>query len=321
MIEQRPLALVVQRYGEEIVGGSEALCRAVAEFLAVHRPVEVLTTCARDYMSWRNEYPAGSTTLNGVLVRRFPVDFERDQRFHEVYGAMLGGLALTAYDQHKELLRAQMRRSSDAQQMEFLRLQGPYSTPLWDHLRSQNDGYDRIVFFTYLYATTFFGSQQVPPSSRFDRASPISYIGALGHFIVTAWHCNLPSRPEIIESYIYGASAIVHRSDSRIGDKSPLIRRRHFPKLLGDRPGPVGVINQQSIPLTFQPAVHRQECFGGWTLQKCARLRIHSLSCEVVGGCITDVELDGRIELNRFYQFTRSEWPLNRPFRRDLRKQ
>ena len=159
---ERPLALVVQRYGKEIVGGSEALCRSVAEMLLPHRPVEVLTTCARDYMTWRNEYPAGDSLLNGVRVRRFPVDFERDQRFHELFGAMLGGLPLIAYNQHKALLRAGIGRSSHTQQMDFLRLQGPYSTPLWDFLGVHHEDYAQIVFFTYLYATTFFGSQQVP---------------------------------------------------------------------------------------------------------------------------------------------------------------
>jgi glycosyltransferase involved in cell wall biosynthesis len=158
----RPLALVVQRYGTEIVGGSEALCRSVAEMLVPYRPVEVLTTCARDYMTWRNEYPAGDAVLNGVLVRRFPVDYERGPRFHEVFGQMLGGLPMSAYNQHKALLRAEFGRSTPAQQMDFLRLQGPYSTPLLDLLKTQHENYAQIIFFTYLYATTFYGSQLVP---------------------------------------------------------------------------------------------------------------------------------------------------------------
>lgn len=161
-MDTRAIALVVQRYGAEIVGGSEALCRSVAEMLAPHRPVEVLTTCARDYLTWRNEYPAGDSTLNGVRVRRFPVDFERGPRFHEVFGAVLGGLPLAAYSRHKDLLRDVVGQSPYAQQMEFLRLQGPYSAPLWDFLRTHHDNYAQIVFFTYLYATTYFGSQQVP---------------------------------------------------------------------------------------------------------------------------------------------------------------
>jgi hypothetical protein len=48
--------------------------------LARHADVEVLTTCATDYVTWRNELPAGVETTNGVSVRRFRVKHERDPR-------------------------------------------------------------------------------------------------------------------------------------------------------------------------------------------------------------------------------------------------
>ena len=44
------------------------------------REVEVLTTCARDYVTWRNELPPGAETINGVTVRRFPVRRPRDAK-------------------------------------------------------------------------------------------------------------------------------------------------------------------------------------------------------------------------------------------------
>ena len=71
------LAFVVQRYGTEILGGSEYHCRLVAERLASKHDVEVLTTCARDYVTWKNELPAGTEKVNGISVRRFPVSHER----------------------------------------------------------------------------------------------------------------------------------------------------------------------------------------------------------------------------------------------------
>ncbi|MGC8780466.1 MAG: glycosyltransferase family 1 protein, partial [Anaerolineae bacterium] len=66
------LAFVVQRYGLEINGGSEVHCRQLAERLAAHMHVEVLTTCAEDHYTWRNVYPAGAERVNGITVRRFP---------------------------------------------------------------------------------------------------------------------------------------------------------------------------------------------------------------------------------------------------------
>ena len=78
------LAFVVQRYGLDIAGGAEYHCRIVAEHMARHARVEVLTTCAADYISWANHYREGVQTLNGIPVRRFKVKRPRDpERFAE----------------------------------------------------------------------------------------------------------------------------------------------------------------------------------------------------------------------------------------------
>jgi len=71
------LACVVHRYGTDFAGGSEAHCRHVAERLASHHDVTILTTCAKDHITWRNDYPAGETEINGVSVRRFSVARQR----------------------------------------------------------------------------------------------------------------------------------------------------------------------------------------------------------------------------------------------------
>ena len=68
------VAFVVQRYGAEVAGGAEALCRDTARALVrAGEDVTVFTTTARDYLSWEPFYPEGDWIDDGVRVRRFPV--------------------------------------------------------------------------------------------------------------------------------------------------------------------------------------------------------------------------------------------------------
>src|SRR5262245_8362938 len=134
------VAFVVQRYGLEVNGGAELLCRQVAEHMAKYWDVEVLTTCAIDYMTWQNEYPPGPTTVNGIAVRRFPVDMPRDvAAFSRLSDSVLVGGA-----------------GRDAE-LQWMKAQGPFSSPLLDYLPHHHQTYDWFIFFTYLYASTFFG--------------------------------------------------------------------------------------------------------------------------------------------------------------------
>ena len=69
--------MVVQRYGADISGGAELHARHLAEHLARFADVRVLTTCARDYMTWKNDLPPGEERVGGIPVERFPVTHER----------------------------------------------------------------------------------------------------------------------------------------------------------------------------------------------------------------------------------------------------
>ena len=75
------IAIVVARYGVDVIGGGERLARGFAEALVQHSDwdVEVLTSCAKRHTAWENEYAAGVTTVNGVTIKRFavtPFDYE-----------------------------------------------------------------------------------------------------------------------------------------------------------------------------------------------------------------------------------------------------
>jgi hypothetical protein len=73
------LAFVTPRYGADIPSGAEHACRLLAEQVCERHDVEVLTTCARDPLTWKNEYSEASDRVRGVLVRRFAVNQARDE--------------------------------------------------------------------------------------------------------------------------------------------------------------------------------------------------------------------------------------------------
>ena len=98
------LAFVPPRFGDEVVGGSEAVMREAAEGLAARGwDVDVLTTCARDHYTWRNEYPPGVSKgvskLPGLTLRRFPVVPPAVEERDALGRRILLGLPLSYEDQ------------------------------------------------------------------------------------------------------------------------------------------------------------------------------------------------------------------------------
>jgi glycosyltransferase involved in cell wall biosynthesis len=142
------LAVVVQRYGADINGGAEQHARYVAERLARHHQVEVLTTCARDYVTWANELPAGLEDVHGVPVRRFPVARERD---------------VTVFARRQEAVFDRPHSIQD--ELAWLDAEGPTSPALLRHVRDPGGAYDWFIFFSYRYWHAFHG-----PRAMADRA-------------------------------------------------------------------------------------------------------------------------------------------------------
>jgi glycosyltransferase involved in cell wall biosynthesis len=134
------IAVVSQRYGQAVNGGAELHARYVAEHLARHATVEVLSTCATDYVSWRNELPEGVETLNGVPVRRFRVSHERDP---------------LDFARRSNIVFEQ--RHSVADEIAWLDSEGPTSPALIAHIRRHAADFDFFIFFSYRYYHAYHG--------------------------------------------------------------------------------------------------------------------------------------------------------------------
>ncbi len=139
------IAFVVQRYGEEVNGGAELHCRQLVEKMIVNHPnIEVLTTKAIEYTTWKNEYKSDFEVINSVPVRRFAVAKERNQKeFDQINGLFMSG------------------RLPHERETEWIEKQGPYTPELISYIEENKDNYDLFVFFTYLYYPTIVGLDKV----------------------------------------------------------------------------------------------------------------------------------------------------------------
>ena len=138
-------AFITPRYGADVAGGAEHACRLIAEQISRRHDVDVLTTCARDPLNWRNEYSEGIDRVRGALVRRFAVT--------------------QAPDGSGSISQAQSAPPVRAEQLEWVKRQGPWSPGLLDHLRRQHRSYDAIVFFSLVNPLTVHGLQVAPDRS------------------------------------------------------------------------------------------------------------------------------------------------------------
>jgi glycosyltransferase involved in cell wall biosynthesis len=145
------ILVVVQRYGADVVGGSEAHARVVAHRLAMVNEVEVATTNALDYWTWAPHFPAGESMDGPVRVRRFAVTGTRSPTFKDAERHVL-------FEPHRL-----------ADEQGWLAMQGPHTPGLLDFLHRDGKTYDAILFYTYIYEPTAAGLPLVP-----ERAALIS---------------------------------------------------------------------------------------------------------------------------------------------------
>ncbi len=139
------IAIVVPRYGPDVLGGAETLARGFAE-QAAHRewPVEVWTTCARSHYSWENVYPAGSEGSDGIVIHRFPVVRQDPHRQAELDLRLVSQGHLPVADQYAWL---------DS---------GAHSVELYEHVARCAAGFDVVVALPYAMPLVHYAAWAAP---------------------------------------------------------------------------------------------------------------------------------------------------------------
>jgi glycosyltransferase involved in cell wall biosynthesis len=134
------LACVVHRFGADLAGGSESHCRLLADHLSTSHEVTIVTTCARDHVTWRNHYPAGESQVGRLRLVRFPVARTRNMaRFQEISDHVFTG------------------RATAAEEEQWFRENGPDAPALIEYLGRRASQFDLVIFWAYRYYHSYFG--------------------------------------------------------------------------------------------------------------------------------------------------------------------
>jgi len=134
------LACVIHRFGADIAGGSEGHCRLVAEHLAASHDVTIVTTCARDHVTWSNHYPAGDAQLGPLHIVRFPTVRSRDlHRFRDISGRVFAD------------------RATPDELEQWFRENGPQAPALLEFLERHATDFDLVLFWSFRYYHAYFG--------------------------------------------------------------------------------------------------------------------------------------------------------------------
>ncbi|MDE6426012.1 MAG: glycosyltransferase [Ruminococcus sp.] len=147
----KKIGFVTAWYGDDISGGAENMLRDLtAELYKKNIPLEILTTCVKDFNSdWnKNYYKEGIYfNKNNIPVRRFAVRKRDTRAFDNVNFKLMNNISVS-YDEEKIFLREMINSNS-----------------LYRYMRENSDNYSLFVFIPYMFGTTYWGAKLFPEKS------------------------------------------------------------------------------------------------------------------------------------------------------------
>ena len=161
------VAIVIQRCHESVVGGSESLAWQYANLLKKYYDIDILTTTAIDIKNWDNILNEGNEFKDGICIRRFNVTQTRTIYWHKLHEILLKEINPIKAKKCGKSVKHLLIEWTTGLQEEFIRKQGPYSANLIRFLKERSGDYIAVIFLTYLYPTTYFGTFYVPKYKSF----------------------------------------------------------------------------------------------------------------------------------------------------------
>lgn len=135
----KKIGIVIHQYGDKIVGGAESYSKDLAEHLSDEYDVTVFTTTSIDYNTWKPYYKAGKEVINGVTVRRYDVEHEREMdKFSAICNRLVGKL------QNGEA-------TTVSEDEEWICAEGPYCPQMISDIEKEAQNYSLFIVVTYIY--------------------------------------------------------------------------------------------------------------------------------------------------------------------------
>jgi len=184
------LAIVVQRAGVDIVGGSEGYAYQMAQALSEKYKIDILTTCAKDYLTWSNSYKQGTESIGkNIDIIRFKNDIERDDYWHELNRVLEinGNCSWYSKLADKSSVRENIMQTPLGFCEEWIQKEGPFSLSLLKYIKENEYKYKKLIFMTYLYPTTYYGIQQVAQREK--------------ALLIPTFHDEIPAYLPIFQKY------------------------------------------------------------------------------------------------------------------------
>lgn len=147
---KKKIALVSPIFSPHISGGAEKLALNFAELLSEEYDLEILTTNALDYITWKKAIPTNLEHFGNILVRRFPVRKTR---------------TIKSFNKFHAKLIQKMPDIQEEEMLEWIKMQGPYCPDLIEFINKNHNTYNAFIFMTYLYYTTIYGIEKIKEKS------------------------------------------------------------------------------------------------------------------------------------------------------------